>query len=200
MYCLSIHIWYARLVWTVVTLISICAPAAALKAETKITETVKYYIIYPQNPADLRQALEMASPVFFEGKTYFGYTDSRIGWYLHWYASQQDCRPTGADITVEITTTLPKLSASVTDKETSAKFNRFLQALILHESGHRDIAMDAARQIEHDLTQLMPRAKCADLAREAELMVQKILDAHDRIGREYDERTRYGATQGALIP
>ena len=183
-----------------VSLTSICAFAPVLKAEIKVTARVKYYVIYPQSPHDLRRALEKASPVLFEGKTYFGYTDSRIGWYLHWYASQQDCRPTGADITVEITTTLPKLSASVTDKETSANFNRFLQALMRHESGHRDIAMDAARQIEHDLTQLMPRAKCADLAREAELMVQTILDAHDRIGREYDERTRYGATQGALIP
>jgi len=183
-----------------VSLTSICAFASVLKAEIKVAESVKYYIIYPQSPADLRHALEMASPVLFEGKTYLGYTDSRIGWYLHWYESQQDCRPTAADITVEVTTTLPKLSASVTDKEISAEFDRFLQALILHESGHRDIAMDAAQQIARELGQLKPRGKCADLTREAEAVVQSILDAHDRIGRDYDERTRFGETQGASVP
>jgi predicted secreted Zn-dependent protease len=79
-------------------------------------------------------------------------------------------------------------------------FAHYSEKLLLHEKGHAQNAIDAARRIDEGIAALGPQSSCVDLGRAANRLGYSLIEAAKQWDIEYDLRTRHGATQGARFP
>ena len=75
-----------------------------------------------------------------------------------------------------------------------------MEALVRHESGHKDIAVALATEIERTLQVMAPHATCQQLESDANHAGHAILEKAGRLHKEYDRRTRHGKNNGAVFP
>jgi predicted secreted Zn-dependent protease len=80
------------------------------------------------------------------------------------------------------------------------KWDRYLNNLITHENGHRDMVVDAANDLSRAVVQLSPAPTCADLDRNVRALFRKRMEIMNEDQREYDKTTKHGTTQGAVFP
>lgn len=81
-----------------------------------------------------------------------------------------------------------------------AEWERFLTAQLYgHEARHRDHGVSAANAVHRALSALTPEATCPAMGAKARNEARKHIDHHHRLDREYDERTRWGRTEGAIL-
>ena len=75
-----------------------------------------------------------------------------------------------------------------------------MRSLRQHENGHKDIGIKAAIEIERSIAELEPAVDCDELAETANELGQSIISKYAEKEREYDARTNFGETQGAIFP
>ena len=78
-------------------------------------------------------------------------------------------------------------------------WDRYLEKLTIHEQGHRDAGMQVAADLERELLDLRGRY-CEDVAKAAEEAARGSLRTLKDRNRQFDDRTRHGADQGAVFP
>lgn len=180
---------------------ALAAPcAAAPGAFAGVSERVEHlYYDVDQRPGDtLLAALNSASPVRVGGRTFHAYTAWNVRWHFRWNAAPGGmCRITSVATQLEVKMTLPRLRSVLAPA--AAEFRRYYPALLLHEEGHRQLARDAAQEVDRTLETLPPMARCGDLEREANARGHEIVEAARQRELEYDQRTRQGCTQGACL-
>ena len=97
--------------------------------------------------------------------------------------------------------TLPRwANAEAAAPEVLQRWHGYYRALRLHEDGHRDNGIEAAREIERSLRDLPAAEACAAIDQSASLAAKDILRKYNARDRDYDAQTRHGATQGATLP
>ena len=184
----------APLAWTVTMFV--CAGAAHAVVEEKSIE--RPYVVRAQPGQTLRQALWAATPITVDGQRFHGYTRWNVRWTFRWWREAS-----GRCVITEVTTRLhteaqlPELQAA--SPEQQAAFDRYLRALSDHEQGHVQIGRDAAQNIDQGIRQMPAAPDCATLEREANALGHRLLQDHVAREKQYDQRTRHGATQGARL-
>ena len=100
--------------------------------------------------------------------------------------------------TVRIKYTFPKwVDRSIAPPELRQKWDEFVAALVKHERRHRDIAVEAAVQIERAIAGMRPRTTCGELERHANALGRRLLDDCRKRQSECDARTHQGRLEGA---
>lgn len=131
---------------------------------------------------------------------------ARTKWFVIWHyrreSASDECLITDVQIEVDIEYLMPRwLDRGKSHNEHLVDiWDRYEQALQLHEHGHGDIAIDAGREVEAALLQMLPRHDCDQLSSDADTLAKKIIDQHHRRDLLYDRITSHGATQGATFP
>jgi len=159
----------------------------------------KYYEISPRAPQEIKPELMRQSPIRAGNGSFNGHTD----WYINWnYRSTQTpygCAATQIQTKVHVTHTLPALSQYVTDKQTIEVFNKFNDALTLHEKNHGNNGLLAAREIDKALGEIQPQRDCRSLSRLINDVGNSIVGKYTHADNEYDRETQNGFTEGAVI-
>ena len=142
----------------------------------------------------------------------------RFNWSMRWGYDQAALRQTslsrgsvgqnrcGIDairITLTFRSTVPEwLSPDDADPELVTQWNAYTDAIRLHGEGHRDVALDAVREIHRRLERLETEDtnNCTLLQREARSLVDEIWEEYREVDRTYHDSTEGGRTQGVVWP
>lgn len=168
-------------------------------AEPILKVEVNEYNIYTKDPDRLLSDLNEGSPVRENGEIYHAYTDTYVDWRYWWDKNEHSCKLNKVETTVNITYTLPRLDENNASSPVIDIWRLYYPALVKHEKGHGQIAIDAARKIENTLIHLPPCSDCSLLSQVAKLKAEEILSNCRPKHQEYDRRTNHGKTEGANI-
>lgn len=158
-----------------------------------------YYSANANPERKLSAILNEASPISKNGKVYYGYTKWRIDWHYEWKITEEgQFRISKVQTTLKCKVTLPKLSGATT-KEQRDEFDRFLQALNVHEQGHLDYAKQASVEIEKRISSMAPMDSSESLSSAADAIGFQTLKEFNNRSDRYDLETGYGKTQGAYL-
>jgi predicted secreted Zn-dependent protease len=160
--------------------------------------SIQTYEVEQAPGASLLSSINRVSPIRQNGKVYHGYTVWRIDWHFRWKSlSNGFCALESVNTKLTTTMTLPKLRK--TRVAVVNEFNTFLDALTVHEEGHKQISRKGALDIDTAISQLPPQPDCKTLEFKANNVGNAIVERAKTEQIEYDAATEYGCTQGACL-
>jgi predicted secreted Zn-dependent protease len=160
-----------------------------------------YYIIKGSTANELRKEMNSKSTIMQDGELIDAFTSWDVSWQLNWNPKNDKCHITTVSSNLDVTFTLPKwTSRDKADKNTIKQWDRYYKALIQHESGHRDIAVQAAENIEKEILGLGPSSSCKELEKKANQTGKITLNKYIALEKEYDKKTNHGMQDGAIFP
>lgn len=110
------------------------------------------------------------------------------------------CAIQGAEVELTTRTVLPRWRPSPQASPTlQAEWDVFLEALKVHETGHRDLGVQAAIAVLRSVRSVRS-FWCGSLVAEADSAAQRTLQHYHEQNVRYDRETRYGETQGVVWP
>jgi len=184
-----------------VSILVLVVTSSFIHAAPAVTEETVYYYIQGTTAKDLRAEMNKLGVMEKDGKRYDGYTNWYVSWKYFYDTGRSDCRISSVQTTVRIKFTLPKWTdRSSAPEELRQKWDDYIAALIRHEENHRDIAVEAAAQIEQAIAEIASRATCDELGRASNALARRILDDSRKRQKEYDAQTRHGRLEGVRFP
>ncbi len=166
-----------------------------------VNEKYEYYEVCGCSEDELHCDLKKKCITGNNGKKF----DSVTTWDVKWdYDHDSDLGTCAADsfrITVDIRYRYPKWTRpEEAPRPLVEKWNSYLQNLILHENGHRDMVVEATTELTRAVAGLAPPATCAELDTRVRSLCREWMDKLNEDQKEYDAATKHGATQGAVFP
>jgi predicted secreted Zn-dependent protease len=166
-----------------------------------LSEKNEYYTINGNTKEELQNQMDALGPEDYDGK-YYAYAGWTINWDYPYRKVENRCvlyEPITVD--VKVTYTLPEWNApSSISSELSTKWKNYMEKLMLHEKGHKDIAYRNAEHILGEFKKLRSHDTCDLFLTEMDRIgFEYINRAHDE-DKKYDHETDHGATQGAAFP
>jgi predicted secreted Zn-dependent protease len=172
-----------------------------LHAQPPVHETVRirHYDVVGATAAALDRSLDTAGPRS-GGKPFAGYTTTSLEWRFTSGRDNGACAVIAAHVRMDAEITLPRWTPPA-DAEAGLRkaWVDFADALHVHETGHVDLARDAAREL-HDTLSIVRAAGCDAVEREANAAGERILGRLAEAHRRYDAETEHGAAQGVVRP
>lgn len=165
-----------------------------------ITETRRYYPLDATLLGPLRQQLsERALAAGLTGGA-IGRTRQEVETRYRLEPLPTGCRLAGLVVRIDLTMDLPAWRPSgVTRRELRARWERMITALTLHEEGHRDNAVRAARELHQRLSRLGGGDSCAALDKQAQREIFRVKLRFQLREQAYDRRTGHGVGQGSVL-
>ena len=192
------RVFLQSLMFSVVIVVIVSSP---IDAAPTVTEENVYYNVRGNSAQELRTQLNKFGVKGSDGKTYRANTNWNVSWRYVPRSNSANCRITSANTTVRIKFTFPKwIDRSSAPEELRQKWDEYIVALIKHERRHRDIAVEAAVQIERAIAGMKPRATCDGLKRDVDAMGHRLVEDCRKRQSEYDARTQHGRLEGARFP
>jgi len=180
--------------------LSLLLPCAVLPAHAEVRETLdyEYYDAPVARGQSLLTALNSASTIREDGRTFHGHTKWLVRWNFWWQENRdRSCRITSVKTSVATTITLPRISGGTAAQK--SEFQRFSAALKEHELGHRDNGKEAAEQVQRAILAMPEMADCKQLERAANEAGRRVIREHNDKDKRYDAETRHGRNQGAWL-
>lgn len=166
-----------------------------------VTERYEYYEITGAHEQELRDQLSKKGIKWDDGKRYDSVTRWRMWWEYGEGGAREACSPDSFRVHLEITYLLPRWTGM--DRaagQLEEKWNSYMQNMVRHEQGHRDIAKDAAAAFYRTAARLPLDLACAERDRELKALSLEMLAQLNSDQYEYDCATGHGVTQGAVFP
>lgn len=154
---------------------------------------------YPVAGDTLREAVASMKKKHKNG--HHASTEWKVRWRFRYRQEGDECRLSGFYVRPQITINLPKWKIPAdASKATKREWQRYSDALILHELGHADHARKAAKQIQQTVEDADWVAADEDKLRsKLTEHCQTIIDTIRKEEATYDEKTGHGRTQGASL-
>jgi predicted secreted Zn-dependent protease len=174
-------------------------PAAS---EPVVKRNTVHYEVGGATAEDIRAELNGLGPTGqVEKRRFDAHTRWHVKWTYRYRNVGQDCAIARVSTTVDVTITLPRLKADASrPAELTRAFEEFAAKLLLHEDGHAQTGIDAAKQIEAAMLAIKPHPTCDALGRAANALGHALIKEANQKDIEYDARTQHGRTQGARFP
>lgn len=192
--------WRKQSIRTAFFILLLFLPRLA-SAEPEVTITYDYYDVTGRTAEELKEGMKGYGVKWDDGKRYDAFT----GWYVEWdviFDSVENLCVIDEVITkVSVTYFLPRWKgAGEADRRLRKRWDRFIDALREHEEGHKEIAVEAAREVEKEVVKLNSYHGCGTLRKNADATAEKIIRKYIREQQAYDEKTKHGRTQGGVFP
>ncbi len=176
--------------------------ATPVWAEPKVTESIDYYDVAGATAREVRASMNRDGPTSGnDGKRYDAVCRWNVAWRFQYRRGNGVCGIDSATTDVKITIVFPRLK---TDETTSASlvkaFASYAEKLMVHERGHAQNAIDAARKIEAGIRALPPQPNCDAMRNAANTLGYALIKEANQADVDYDRQTQHGATQGARFP
>jgi predicted secreted Zn-dependent protease len=187
--------------------LSILIPAGLLvgvspaHAEPTVHIRVEYYDVHGHSAHELRQSMNRHGNKWTDGATYDALTTWNVMSHYDLAEENGQCRVVSVKVNAEIVHKLPRwVNRSETAPGLVEKWDRYLQALMVHEEGHRDFGIQAARETEEAISGMTTSRGCEELRSVLKARVDELIDQIKKQELEYDQRTDYGRLQGVVFP
>jgi predicted secreted Zn-dependent protease len=166
-----------------------------------VTERYEYYDIHGSCENDLLRELKQKGIAWGDGKKYESVTSWHVKWNYGYTADAQTCSADSYQVTVDIVFRYPKWTPMENAPRSLAdKWDNYMKHLIVHENEHRDMALAAAAELSHAVSEIPPAKTCTELDRVVRNLSRARMNKLNDDERHYDEATNHGATQGAIFP
>lgn len=166
-----------------------------------VKETYEYYEIEGNSEDQLRSEMCRNGCKWKDGRTYDSVTNWHVKWDYDYDRTPQTCSADSFRATVDITFRYPKwVRTDDVPGPLAAKWDSYMKSLVEHETGHRDMAVEAATELSRAVAGLPPAPTCAELDRAVRSLCHDRLKKLNAEAQEYDEATRHGSVQGAVFP
>jgi predicted secreted Zn-dependent protease len=185
------------------TAVSSAAALPSLRPPAGATVTMRdaSYAITGDTAAELVAAMRAQKLVDRSGDVGFALTTWDVNWTYKWVAAGGTCGIGNLAVKVEVVTTLPSWNPPATaDTRLVDNWERFTNALVVHERGHAQNGLDRAAEIAAAMASMDPKPSCNALERSADAAGEAIIEAGRRWDVTYDAETKHGLTQGASFP
>ena len=160
-----------------------------------------YYQVNGVTPSEIRDDLDMKTPIREDGLNYDAHTDWFVKWDFWWNESNGQCTITKVTTRVDVEYILPKLTISrALPKSLKKKWEVYMKALLHHEDGHKDIGVRAANEIEKEIGNMTTRRTCKQLEIDANRLGHKIIEKFRGFDEKFDRKSDHGAKNGATFP
>ncbi len=170
-------------------------------AVPNIIEKYEYYEVRGETEKDLRCQMTENGCTWNDGKRYDSITKWNVKWDYDYDRRPNTCAPASFRAAVEVTFRFPKwVHPDTVPPALARKWDSYMKNLILHERGHRDIAVTAAAQLTRSISRLSPAATCPDIDREVKALCREHMKKLNDDQKAYDTATTHGAKQGAIFP
>lgn len=170
-------------------------------ADPTVKETTKYYKVNGSSAGQVRKNMTAKSPIVFEGKKFDAYTKWDVSWNFFWEEGNDICSITSVETTVTVSFTFPKwIDYYNADVALQQQWDQYMEALVEHEHGHKNIGVAAAEEIEEELLEIDSFSTCSQLERAANKRGHEIINKYVDIEKEYDKKTNHGMNTGAVFP
>jgi predicted secreted Zn-dependent protease len=177
-------------------------PQTRPRSAPEISVNYQYYLIKGKSVNDLYEQMQAHSPLR-STQNWFGFaalTNWQIDWKSSYVNSAQGCTVQSPSVKVTVSTTLPRWQSSKSVKtDVKNEWQRYLEALSTHESGHQHNGIRAARAVQQLLLTSPSASSCPALADKMNKAVQDVVAEYRRKDRTYDRLTQHGSTQGAIL-
>ena len=168
--------------------------------QPEVNESYVYYDIFGDNETDLRRQMTQNGIKWDDGKTYDALTTWNVKWYYDYYCTTEGCTARSFLTKVDITFRYPRWQRPENPPETlAAKWDNYMANLIIHEIGHRDLAVEATAELAEAVAALKAPDR-AELDRQITALADQRMTRMNSDEREYDATTVHGSTQGAVFP
>lgn len=172
----------------------------AASAQGTVRWTTNFYSVTGATIPELRQSLRQNRP-WKERSQHDATTEWRLNWQYTVTPTANGCRCDSFTTQTTITITMPRWTAPTNAPETTRKiWQQYITALARHEAGHGAIAVAAAAEMKKRVQSLGESAECDELKRRIEALCPLVIEEFRVSDRTYDDTTRHGATQGAVLP
>lgn len=171
--------------------------------ESQVLTSIEY-IYHPiagSTGNELRAQMDQLGRTDESGHHWDAYTEWYVNWSYPYSTLNNNCTTGPIKVQVEITFTFPQWSAPENaTQDLIDKWNAYLNALQLHEDGHRQIATQAGYEILRAINALPAYPSCAELEQAADTTGEDILEQYRQQEAIYDQNTEHGVTQGVHFP
>ncbi len=175
------------------SMLAVSTPIVDLKTD--------YYQVNGKTPSEIRDDLDMKTPIREDGLNYDAHTDWFVKWNFWWNKSNGQCAIKKVTTRVDIQYILPKLIISrALPKSLKQQWEVYMKALLHHEDGHKNIGVRAANEIEKEIGNMMARRTCKQLETDANRLGHKIIENFHGLDKEFDRKTDHGVKDGAIFP
>jgi predicted secreted Zn-dependent protease len=179
-------------------LFTVCITSRAFSAPI-IENKKRYYSVQGKTAAEIRRSLNKHSPVVVKNRRYGAYTRWFFSWKIDYVNSNGNCTISKITTRVKINHILPKITNEF-PSSLDNKWRKYFHALLDHESGHANMGIKAATEIEKNISNLPSFPQCTALEKETNKLGQTIIRKYITLEKKYDTDTQYGATSGAVFP
>jgi predicted secreted Zn-dependent protease len=174
--------------------------AATAVAQNPVQWTTNYYSVTGATLPEIRRSIDEARP--WKGQPN---TDAMTKWQVTWQftlgQSTDGCYCRTFSTTTTIAITLPRWMAPTNAPESvKGIWARYFFALAKHESTHAQNGLSAAAELQKRSRAFGTWPDCESLKAKLNGIGEQVVQDFQRRDREYDERTRHGATEGAFLP
>ena len=170
---------------------------ASLYAQGTLVIRTNYYRVAGSTPREIQRSLDQSRPRMGQ---HDGQTTWQITWQFNTANQDGNCRLTSFTTRTTITLTMPLWAMPTnTAPDVFKAWRDYCLALSEHEQGHVQLAKEAAAAIQQRAQTFTPRSDCSALKNEVNSVCRSIVETHRQQEKDYDERTRHGASQGAVL-
>lgn len=167
----------------------------------KVKEHFNYYDIGGSSPAELRLQMRQNGTKWKDGRIYAALTtwDIRYKYDVVSENGRYVMKAVTTDISIEYIFPRKLRSTSTASDALTVLWEKYMDCLIEHEIGHKDLAVKTAGEINETLESLGSFPSRSELDSEVGRQVQAKLKKLKEMQVEYDDHTRHGEKQGAVL-
>ena len=166
-------------------------------AKPVITTRYEYYDIKGSTKQELRDQLHKVGP--HRGGETVAYTEHHSS-YNYQTGGTGACGVVSYQVTMAIVYHMPRWQQAANSFSPLAQeWNKFVQALQIHEDGHVQNARDAAQAVDKAIADIPAFSDCRRTKSAVVAAAQKAISQCDRLDTDYDQKTMHGIKQGATL-
>jgi len=155
--------------------------------------------VNPNANETLKVSLNKASPIKYKGKVYHAHTDWKVKWAYTWKKKWFKCTLDKYQVATHIEYTFPKIKDGQKTSQLKKQFLQYKNKLELHEKGHANMGILAAKEVEEAIAKISSAKNCDQLKKKIEKSAMQIVKAYKQKDDKYDLKTKHGRTQGAYL-
>lgn len=165
-----------------------------------VTEKYEYYEVQGGCEKDLLCQMKRKGIAWSDGKKYDSTTNWHVMWKYGYSRTPGSCSAESFRVFVDITFLYPKwMPGGDAPRDLTDKWEAYMKNLVMHENGHRDLAVEAAAELARAVAELPPLPTCADVDREVRALARTRMSMLNDDEKQYDTATNHGYTQGAVF-
>ncbi|RJG47704.1 DUF922 domain-containing protein [Motilimonas pumila] len=151
----------------------------------------RFYDIEAESLYELFQKVRLVGPAGQAGNKAAGKASYHMNWQLLFEKKTNMCRIGNATVDIDIEIVVPRwLNVDDQSEKSQQNWQIYLGALLDHETGHKDIVIDAADELIADIQQAAAKGSCDTIQKAIDKRGFNLLTKARKVSDEYDRKRK----------